>query len=130
MIRKASRILLLIWDILLIPPIIGVLATVLNWQLPFTPPLLLARIITFLLFFYLFLVYLLTALSHFFMPQVITLVLITLSWAMPFRPWEEKPAKKEILQLVILTVIGIAGAVCAFISLVMMSRGEMGQPLP
>ena len=127
--RKASRILLLIWDILLIPPIIGVLATVLNWQLPFTPPLFLARIIMSLLFFYLFLVYILTALSQYLFPQVITLVLITLSWATAFPSKGRKPAKKEIIQLVVLSFIGIAGAVCAFIALVMMSQGEMGQPL-
>lgn len=128
--RKASRIILLIWDILLIPPIIGVLATALNWQSFFTSSSILTRFLTFILFFYLFLVYLLTALSQFFIPQVVTLVLITLSWAMPFRPWDEKPARREIIQLVILTVIGIIGAVCAFISLAMMSHGEMGQPLP
>ena len=110
--RKASKIVLLIWDILLIPLIVFVItdATGLAERLLNT------------------VTYLLIGLSQFLIPQIITLGLIVACFA--FRGHDTTNPKREIAHITVLSVIGVLGAVCAFVALVMMSAGEMGVPLP
>ena len=124
--RKTSKILLLIWDILLIPVIVTVIFSLFRISDQVYSSLFLG----FALSLGRFLSFLFAVLSGIFLPQVISLVLVTLSWAMPFRHWERMPEKKEIIHTILLTIAAIAGAICSYLALAMMTRGEMGVPLP
>lgn len=125
--RKASKIMLIIWDILLLPTIITVMLTLLG--IPYADPSSSAYLGYFGTLCE-FATFILAALSGLFLPQIISLVLITLNWAIPFRRSEPTPGKKDILWIVVLTIFAIAGAICSLLALWMMSQGEAGVPLP
>lgn len=121
--------MLIIWDILLLPSIllnayIHILSSGLDdivlesiRRLPEVLPDLF--VIVFLYF---------AAFSQYFIPQIITLVLILLNFTIPFRFWEPTPTRKDIIQRVLLSVFAVIGAICAFISVFMLSDGR-GYPI-
>ena len=124
--RKASKILLLIWDILLIPVIIG--NAVFYFSFNFETS---ASILEFLenVFEYCGAsIFIFAALSMYFIPQIISLGLIVLNFTIPFRFCEPTPTKKDIIQRVLLSVLAIIGAICAFYSVLLLSDGN-GVPI-
>lgn len=124
--RNVKKTILLLWDILLIPAVIIVLLSLCG--VPYADPSVPA-VLALPISFCTFITYILAALSGLYIPQIITLVLVTLNWAMPFRHWERMPEKKEIIQIVLLTIVAVTGAICAYLSIAMMTWGEMGVPL-
>ena len=124
--RKASKILLLVWDILLIPVIIGNAVLYLSFNLETS-----ASVLAFLeivLEYCSASIFIFAGLSMYFIPQIISLGLIVLNFPIPFRFWEPTPTKKDIIQRVLLSVLAIIGAICAFYSVLLLSDGN-GVPI-
>ena len=124
--RKASKILLLVWDILLIPVIIG--NSVFYFGFNFETS---ASILEFLENVFVYCgtsILIFAGLSMYFIPQIISLGLIVLNFTIPFRFWEPTPTKKDIIQRVLLSVLAIIGAICAFYSVLLLSDGN-GVPI-
>lgn len=126
--RKASKIMLIVWDILLIPNIIAAISFLTHSFDLFPPMEALPTILQNLLLFLYIPFAMLAAYSQYFIPQIITLVLIVLNFTMPFRFWEPTPSKKDITQRVLLSIFAVIGAICAFISVLMLSDGK-GVPI-
>ena len=111
--RKFSKVVLLAWNIFLFPAILALISILCSVKLPF-------QIVA----------YLHIACSLLFIPQGISLILTTLCWIIPFRPWEPAPTRKEWIQLILLSLFAVLGAACAFLIAIMVSSGEMGEPIP
>ena len=112
--RKTPKVLLIIWNIILLPCVMIVISELTSWEslgaFAFWTPLFMLELL------------LVAVTQDFFLPQIICAVVIALYIAEMVRAQDIHPIKKELPSLIPLTVWTVASGICAFVAMLILSE--------